>query len=277
MVDSKSRHSVQSNVLSFLFGLCITMRLFVFVGTMSVADVISLICAPFIVLKQFRRIKREGFSCYIIMCIFLIAALIISSLLNGERLVDFYKYVISYGGLIAYFLVFYALYHDNPKGIGWFFLGYAISGVITIWVLNTSVLDADVAGIRHFGQKETEDIVADALFWTGRISAFGQLPIIMSYLKTPIAYSVSYPLLFVASAFFLTTSARGQSAGILISAALFAVVRKSRIRMVKLGQHIIVACILCLMALFTYKASYSYLASEGVLGYGAKEKICMRR
>ena len=272
MLISESRHSVQSNLLSFLFGLCITMRLFVFVGTMSVADVISLLCAPFIVFKQFWRIKREGFCCYLIMCIFLIIALIISSYLNGERLGDFYKYVVSYGGLIAYFLVFYSLFRDNPKGIGWFFFGYAVSGIITIWVLNTSVLEADAAGLRHFGQKETEDIVADALFWTGKISAFGQLPIIMSYLKTPIAYSVAYPLLFVASAFFLTTSARGQSAGIMVSAVLFAVVRKSRTRMVKLGRHIIVACILALLALLTYKAVYSYLAREGVLGYGAKEK-----
>jgi len=268
-----NRHNFLANFGLFALGLGITARVFIFVGTMIVSDILSILFMPFLFLRLFKEMKKEGFVIYIYMCLSLILGLIFSSIYNGETFADLYKAVISYIGLISYFLVFYATLRNNPRGLGWFFFGYALSGIITIWFFNAAVLESQtLPGMRYFGNKTVEEVMNDSLFWVGRISSIGQLPIIASYLKTPLMYSVSYPILFVIAALLLTISGRGQSASILISGALISLCGKSRRKMLRIKRHFVLMLIVVLVAVISYKFCYSYLASHGVLGADAQAK-----
>lgn len=254
----------------FMLGLGSATKIF-FLGTISFSELVIFPLAPVILLLNLVRMRNEGFLRFVYMLMFLVFGMIVSSLWNHTRFPYILKLFAVFYGFGAYYIVFYRLLRDNFGGIWWFFLGAAISGIITIWAFNPTA-DVSSTGFAYIGEREGEEVMRGPLFWIGKVRSWGSLPIIGAYLKIPILYSVLTPIMFTAFAMFTTISGRAQSICVLLGGAMMFVGRKSRVSMGKIGRHFFVFVGIGIVVLAAYKFMYSYLASNGTLGEEARHK-----
>jgi hypothetical protein len=260
----------RTSFILFLLGLGNATKVY-FLGVISFSELAIFFLAPFLLLKNWNRMKREGFLTFIYMLFFLMLGLFVSSCWNHSPWPFVVKLFAVFYGMLAFYVVFYILLHDNFKGIGWFFLGSFISGIITIWAFNPTA-DVSSTGFVYIGNAEAEEVIRGPLFWIGKVRGLGQLPIVAAYLKTPIVYSIISPILFVAFAMFNTITGRAQSICVLASSVMMFIGRKSRRSMQNIGKHFGIAILMGIVIILAYKTVYSYAAGNGHLGEDARNK-----
>lgn len=264
------RNKRNSSILLFLLGLGSATKVF-FWGTIAFSELAIFVIAPFVFIRSYNRMRREGFMVFVYMLVLMTTGLFASSAWNHSPLPFVIKQFAIFYGFFAYYSIFYVLLHDNFKGLGWFFVGAFISGLITIWAFNpTAVVDS--SGFAHVGSAEAEDVIRGPLFWIGKVRGLGQLPIFAAYLRTPTAYSVITPVLFVAFALLTTVSGRAQSMCVLIGGAMMLIGRKKRSAMKTIGRHFWMFMIVGFALLLCYKLVYSYAAKSGYLSEEARSK-----
>jgi len=256
--------------LLFLLGLFAETKVYLY-GAIALSELVIFALTPILVLKHYYRMRREGFLPFIFMMGGLIVSMLISSAWNHTPLPYVIKQFAMLYGILAYYICFYELLRQNMRGLGWFFFGVALSHIITIYALNPTVTVSE-AGSAYIGQGDTYDIVRGPLFWIARVQAFGQIPIIGSYLSTPFVYSIFFPIAFSAFALASTVSGRGAALFAFLSCLILAVGRKSREKMQRLSRHFLVFVVLGLIGVVLFKSIYSYTASTGMLGDAARGK-----
>ena len=259
-----------SSFLLFLLGLGATTKIYFF-GTIAFSELAIFFIAPFLLLKHWGRMRIEGFLPFIYMLSLMTAGMFASALWNHSPFPFVFKLFAVFYGMFAYYVVFYCLLRNNFKGIGWFFLGGFISGIITIWAFNPTA-SVSTSGFSYIADADAEEVIQGPLFWIGKVRGLGQLPIFAAYLKTPLTYSVVTPLLFTAFAMFTTVTGRAQSMCVLVSGVMMFIGRKSRRKMCSIGRHFWIFMLAGMVVLFSYKAVYSYAASNGYLGEAARNK-----
>lgn len=269
-MNTLSTDTRQSSFLLFLLGLGGVTKIF-FIGTLALSELVIFPLAPFVFLKNFSRMKREGFVTFVYMLIMLAFGALVSALWNHSPRTYIIKLLAMFYGFFAYYIVLYALLYKNFKGIGWFYFGLIISSIITIWAFNPQA-DVSSTGFGYIGQADVETVVTHQLFWVNKVRGLGQLPIFAAYLKTPLMYSLFTPIAFVAFTMLSTVSGRAQSLCVIMGFVMIAIGRKSRLRMRGIGRHFMKFAVLGVIALFCYKFTYSYAASHGYLGEVARNK-----
>lgn len=260
----------KSSVLLFLLGLGSATKIFL-IGAVSISELVIFFIAPFLFLKRFEGMKRDGFLTFIYMLVLMIGGMFVSSYVNKTAYPFIIKQFAVFYGFFAYYIMFYTLLRGNFKGIGWFFLGCFISGIITIWGFNPTV-EVGSSGFSFIANAEAENVIAGPLFWIGKVRGLGQLPIIAEYLKTPLAYSIITPIIFVVFAMFNSVSGRAQSMCVLVGGAMMLIGKKSRSSMKGIGRHFGLFIVFGAITLLGYKATYSYAARNGYLGQHAQNK-----
>ena len=260
----------KSSFLLFLLGLGSETKIYLF-GTLAFSELVIFFIAPLLLLKYWSRMKGEGFLTFLYMLAFMIVGMFISAKCNHSPFPFVFKLFAVFYGMFAYYIVFYFLLHDNFKGVGWFYFGAFISGIITVWAFNPTA-DVSSAGFSYIADAMAEDIVHGPLFWIRKIRGLGELPIIAAYLKTPLLYSIVTPILFVAFAMLSTITGRAQSMCVLIAGAMILLGQKSRKKMKGIGRHFWVFMLVGFITLATYKFVYSYAAGNGYLSEEARIK-----
>ena len=158
-----------ANFLLFVFGVFNQTRIFLY-GALGISEMVMFVLGPIILLREFKQLRREGFMTLIVMLFALIVSMLISSCYNHTAFPFVFKSFASLYSVFCYVMTFYWLLRNNYNGIGWFFLGNAISGIITIFVLNPSAM-VDASGGAFIGQQEAEDVdfliksVIESLAW----------------------------------------------------------------------------------------------------------------
>jgi len=259
-----------SSALLFLLGLGSATKIFFF-GALALSELAIFLIVPFLFLRQFKRMRREGFLTFVYMLGLIVVGMLVSAACNHTPFPYVFKQFAVFYGFFSYYLVFYNLLHDNFKGLGWFFVGVAISEIITIWAFNLTT-EVSSGGYGILSKVEAEQVINGPLFWIGRIRRLGELPMFMEYLKTPLVYSLSFPLLFVGFALAVSISGRAQSMCVLVGWAMILLGRKSRKSMRMIGRHTIAFLIVGMMVLIGYKYTYSYAARSGLLSSDAQTK-----
>lgn len=259
------RHSTAfSSWCLFVLGLLSATKVY-FVGCVAISELIVFFTAPIVYCCVRKQMRYEGFLQFICMLLAVMAAMFVSSLVNGTPWSFVVKNFANIYAVLAYYVVFYSLLKDNMKrGLGWFFLGAAFSGVITIFALNPQAQVLDT-GFAYVGSVDSEDVVNNPLFWIQKIKDFGQLPIFSAYLKTPLAYSLLTPILFSIFALMTTVSGRSATLSILLGGSLMCIGRKSRRTMLIAGRHFLLFVFLGCTIIFLYKGIYAYTAKAGIL------------
>lgn len=265
-----NRDTKVSSALLFLLGLGSATKIFLF-GALAISELVIFLIVPFLFLKQFKRMRREGFLTFIYMLGLIVGGMFVSAIWNHTPFPYVFKQFAVFYGYFSYYLVFYILLHNNFKGIGWFFVGVAISEIITIWAFNLTT-EVSSAGYGVLSKVEAEQVINGPLFWVGRIRRLGELPMFMEYLKTPLAYSLLFPLVFVGFALAVSISGRAQSMCVLVGWAMLLLGRKSQKSMGTIGRHTIAFLIVGMIMLIVYKCTYSYAARNGLLSSDAQTK-----
>ena len=255
-------NKVCSSFFLFLLGLGVATKLY-FLGTISFSELVIFPLAPLIFLRQYSSMRRDGFLPFIYMLMLLFSGMLASSWWNRTPYPFVVKLFAVYYGFFAFYVVFYFLLRDNFMGIGWFFIGAAISGVITIWAFNPHA-EVGEGGFAQVANAASETVIHGPLFWIGKLRSFGQLPIMINYFKTPLAYSIAAPVLFVVFALFNTISGRAQSFCVLLGGAMMFIGKKSRVKMRRVKKHFIVFLVVGVMVVSCYKLVYTYAASRGI-------------
>lgn len=259
-----------SSFLLFLLGLGSATKVYFF-GAVAFSELAIFFIAPLLLLKYWYRMRCEGFLPFLYMLALMTGGMFVSARWNHSAFPYVFKLFAVFYGMFAYYVVFYSLLHDNLNGIGWFFLGSFISGIITVWAFNPTA-DVSSTGFAYVANAEAESVIHGPLFWIGKVRGLGQLPIIAAYLKTPLAYSILTPIMFVAFAMFTTITGRAQSMCVLLGGAMMFIGRKKRRRMRTIGKHFWTFVLVGVVVLFTYKMVYSYAAGNGYLGEEARIK-----
>lgn len=254
----------------FLLGLGSQTKVYFF-GCIAFSELAVLVIGPFIMMKNWSLFKIYKFTSFLLWGFFIILSLFVSSWINSTPKPFFIKTLAMNVVVIFYYVVFCNCLRQQLDALGWFFAGFAISSVITTFVFNPTAV-VDDSGFASLGSLEAEEIVRGPLYWIQRLKSFGQLPIIMAYLKTPLIYSLVTPVLFAVFAMFSTISGRSASISVLLGGALILAGRKSRKTMGKIGKHLGLVIFGGVLVVLLYANIYFYAASTGKLGADAQGK-----
>lgn len=256
--------------LLFLLGVFAETKVY-FYGCIALSELVVFALAPLFLLSHYSRMRREGFLPFVLMMGGLMVNMLISSAWNHTPFTYVVKLFAVFYGILAYYICFYELLRRNLKGLGWFFLGAAISSVITIYAFNPQAVVSE-SGFGYIGEADTYDVVHGPLFWISRLNSFGQIPIMGAYLQTPLSYSILAPFAFVSFSLISTVSGRSAALATLLGAVIILVGRKRRQTMRKISRHFLSFIFIGLIGLVIFKALYSYTASTGMLGEEARSK-----
>lgn len=266
------RNPKSSALWIFLIGLFIRTQVHV-IGYMGLSEFFVFLVAPIICIQDWPILKRSGFGTLFAFLFAVMIGCCLSSVYNGTHIQLFLRGFAACYSVFAFAVVFARLLRGNIGDVKWFFLGAAISGIISIYIMQGTALTRSGADINLRGEAAVEEIKNGALFWVGRIGPFIQLPIQMFYLKCPLLYSIIAPL-FVGGMALVSSRGSGRSVflTVVVSVLLIAFGRK-RIDSIRRMMRMLplYACVL-MVSLVPIKMAYSYAASTGMLGEHAERK-----
>ena len=255
----------------FLIGLG-SQTQFHFVGSLGISELPVLLLAPFLFVRDCRKLKADGFMPFLWLVIFTCLGCILGAKLNGSPLVFTLKAFAFPYAIFSSTIVFHHLLRNDMGSIKWFIVGTFLSSIVNIFIFQPEVHTA------HGGEIATGDaavaaMMGYALFWSNRIRSLIMLPVSAFYLATPWLYSVLAPLLS-AVVYILFSKGSGRSAAVvsLGIAFLIYVGGKKRRTMVRIGRNFFVFMVVSIVLLFAIKGAYSWAAPKGMLGEDARVK-----
>lgn len=260
----KSKTAIQ---LAFLIGLGAVTQVYLY-GCIGISELVMFLVAPVILCKDLTKLKRDGFGIVLVMLLFVMFGCLLSSWLNKSPIVFVIKSFAQLYSTFAAIIIFHRLFRANPRSLGWFFLGSAISEIIAIFVFHP--VDDVHTGIT--APATIADITGGVLFWSAKVRNFAILPIILSYLRIPLMYSVVAPLGIATFAMFASASGRAIALTGMCASGIMAIGGKTRRRMAWIGRHLLLLMIGGVVIVAIFRMVYKYSASSGMLGEEAYNK-----
>lgn len=241
------------------------------IGSISIAEIFIFLAAPFVFLQDYQVLKKDGFVPIITLSLALIVGMLISSYINHSQFAFMLRGFATTYSIFAAIVVMHRLLRVNPSGLKWYLLGYAISGVISIFVFQTSVESA----LYSEGQKglaASGGILSSPTFIVGRVLPFVSLPSRGWYLATPLPYSIFACGLCSILPLFVSISGRSAALSAACSLALICIGRKSLLTMQSIPKRFGSVVIILLISAIIFKVGYSTAAKKGYLGTEASAK-----
>ena len=256
----------------FLLGLGSGLRIHL-IGLISFGELATFVLAPFLHLNHREEFKRAGFTPFFRLIFLVIAGTLISSFYNHTWMFASIKQCAVWYSIYSFSVVLFLLLKDDFKGLGWLALGSFLASIVIIWAFNPTLLVDQSVGSVEMGNQTAEEVVSGVRFWNTRITSLLRLPVVSAcFLQLPLAYPlIALPMSAFAS-FFLSVSGRSDGLISLFAAFLIAFVGKSRKRMMILGRHMMLFLVSLAVLAMVAKSVYKYAATNGWLGYAAREK-----
>ena len=245
-----------------------------FLGTIAISELVIFPIVPLLFLRNYKVLRRDGFLPLIWMIMGLVAALFVSSFINHSP----FPYVVKAGAvfysLFSYVVVFHALIRNNYNRMYLFWVGFAISAIITLFAFNprASVAETGFEALSSGGVADFASVMSGEMFWMDKIKTFGQIPIFAWYLNIPIFYPIGYALLYSFVLIMTTGSGRSAILTTLLAVAIMVIAGRSRRKMALMGRHIWLLSIVGLLLVSMYKVGYMYAAENKLLTDAAISK-----
>lgn len=268
MYDQQN-HSMAKFYL-FMIGLGSATKVFFF-GTLGLSEIVVFLVAPLIFLRDWRTIKRDGFSFFIVLLGLLFASMLLSAVVNHTNFGFVFKTVALFYSVFAHYVVFHRLLRDNYTGLGYYVTGAAISSVIIIFAFNPHTALGE-GGSVYVANAAATDVIHGPLFWAHRLNLFAQIPIVGAYMHMPVFLSAIIPGLYAFVVLATTISGRSATATFLMAGMLIVLGGKSRRRIHMMGRHVVWLGFAVIIVVLVLKQVYSYCAENGILGYEAQGK-----
>ena len=259
--------------LLFVLGLFSKTKVLL-LGTIAISELIIFPLAPILFLKNYRRIKSDGFMPAFWMVFGMIIALLVSSQVNHSPFPYVFKAFAVFYSILCYITVFHELLRDNYRGMYLFWCGFFISSLITIYAFNpqAAVSESGFVSISSGFGGTLEEALSGPMFWMGKLRYLGQIPIYGWYMKMPIGYSIILAIAYTIVMFVTTATGRAAAMVSLLAAIIIVVGGKSRRRMRGIARHIWIVVLLGAAMVLIYKMVYSYAAENNLLNVDAVTK-----
>lgn len=254
-------------LLAFLIGLGCKTQIFVF-GCIGISELVVFLVAPFILVKDFQSLRRDGFLPIVILSFCTMMGCVLSGLINHSGSVPTYKAFAMIYSTIATIVVMHRLLKVNPNGIGLYVLGYAISSVITIWAFHPK---ADIQ-VGFLGAQTSDELMGSVMFWVKKVREFASIPICLWYFRTPSWYSISMPIVYSIYCMAASSSGRSMALGTMGATILILIGGKCRHRMKLVSRHLFILIGVGILSVLAFKGAYTYAAINGYIGETARVK-----
>lgn len=264
------RHRNYSQFWLFLLGLGSATKVYLG-GVIALSEIVVFSIAPIVFVRHYREYKHDGFIPVICLSFLMIIGSCISCIYNGAGMLAWIKTVMMFYSIPAAIIVYYSLLKGSFKGIGWFFLGLALSQIVAVFIFNPHIM-TDGRSVEVMSAASVEEQMEGVMFWYTKINRFLLVPVQGWYLKIPIVFSAAAPVAAAFVALLTSVSGRSAAASALLSSAVIGIVGKSRKRMRAIGRHIFVGLVLIVFMAIGIKTVYSHAAKSGYLGEEALRK-----
>lgn len=249
----------------FLIGLGTSLQI---VASLSITEAVVLFTAPFIFVKHFREMKRDGVSVFFYLSLMVLCGCLIACVANHTpRLYALRGCAVT--SIIPCSIIFgHWILRRDPAGFKWMLVGAAISMVLCTFVFQRSV----EVTLYAEGSKNAADIASGQLFWIQRLGSFVMLPTRGWYLHTPIWFDV--PAMLFMAVFAVTTSTSGRSAALsaLAAVCILLIGGKRQRTMRRLSRHFITLAIVAICFVFVSHFIYRIAATSGWIGETQRTK-----
>lgn len=255
----------------FLLGLFLKTQVRL-VGYIGISELIVLCVAPFVFVKNYSAMKRDGMMPILNLAGMAVLGCVCSSIINHSYFEQFARGFAQTYATWSGLVIGYHLLKDNILSYRWFLLGAFLSGLLSIFVFQGSA--ATIGGVSaNTNEAAVEAVTNSVFFLSGRLLPLMNLPIQMFYAQCPYIYSVIAPIVYAVFALYLSEGSGRSLFGIYaMSALLMAVGGKTRHRLTRLRKNILLLLALGILMMTGLKSVYSWAASSGRLGENAEKK-----
>ncbi len=264
-----ARKSRGPSLAMFLMGLFSQTQIHL-IGYLDISEAFCYVAGPICFILDWPQLRKHGFGPFLGVWFLCVLGAWISSLINNTPTVFMLRGVASPFSVFCIACVFHRILSQDLKAFKWFFLGAAISGIISVFAFQRGTGIAKAGG-ELTGDEAIENITGYSLFWLVQIGTWLVLPLQSWYLKTPKWYCVAFGLWYMLYGLF----SAGSRSGLLVSALflfLICIAGKTRESMMYMKKHF-TTFMLVLFIIGPFMAtSYKYLAVNGYMGEGAYEK-----
>ena len=235
------------------------------VASLSLSEILILSFAPFIFMKYYAQMRKDGVMTFFILSIFVVIGCAVSSYINHTHPALVLRGMAT-TCLISCSIVFsHYLLRKNLNGFKWFLLGSAVSNILNVFIFQ------DTTEVYLYGG-DVDLIMEGPIFWIKRLGAIVMLPTMGWYLKTPYFVNIGAPLFM--AIFSVITSSSGRAAALVslgfVTLVLFG--GKSKQSMMRIARNFWKIAILSVVLIFGFHSGYHFLAINKILNEKSIEK-----
>lgn len=249
-------------ILWLMLGICSKLQL---VASLSITELIVLAAAPFIFIKNYQQMKRDGVMSFFVLSLLVILGCVVASVANHTPAM-FVLRGFAVTCIVACSIIFsHWILRRDPGGFKWYILMLPVSAILSTFVFQQSV------EVMMYGEK-TEEIMSGPIFWISRLQHLVLAPTKGWYLQTPWFINILAPL--AVAIFSIMTSISGRSAALAaIGFVAFVIIGgKKRRTISRFSRHFWRICVGGALLVVAMYYGYKLSASQGWLGEDARKK-----
>ena len=248
--------------LWFIVGLGSSLQI---VASLSITECIVLFSTPFIFLKDYQQMRRDGVMLFFWVSILVIVGCIVGCIANKTFFIGVVRGLAT-TTLIACSIVFsHWLIRKDPNGFKWMFVGGALSSVISTFIFQKAVdlvqFDGDI-----------DLMMAGPLYWIQRLGVFVTLPTRGWYIHMPFVVNITAPMFMAIFSMLTSTSGRSAALTSIAFVAIIIIGGQTRRTMMRLSKNFWLITCLGIVGIFAMHRGYKYAATHGMLGEDARKK-----
>ena len=263
------QYSSTASWVLFLMGLFSQTQIRL-IGFMDISEAFAYVAGPIFFILDLQRLRRDGFGSFLLVWFLCIVGAFVSSWVNHTPFQLMARGVATPISVFCLACVFYHFLSMDLKAVKWFFLGFALSMILCVFVFQRGA-DIGRGGGLESGEVSAEAVASYALFWLALWGTWITMPVYSFYLKLPRWYPLACALWFMIYGFF-SAGSRSSLAVMLITVLLLIIGDKKRKSMANVKKHIVAIVIVIAIGAPLVGQFYKYCAINNYLGDAAYEK-----
>lgn len=241
------------------------------IGFMDISEAFAYVAGPIFFILDFERIKRNGFGVFFLVWFLCGIGAFVSSWVNNTPFVNMARGVATPISVFCLSSVFYHFLSRDFKAYKWFFIGAAISTILSVFVFQRGYERSLGGDLEATGEAATKAVMSYSLFWFSIWGTLITIPIYMFYRKLPRWYPIVCALWFMFYGFF-SAGSRSSLGMTIVTILLFIIGGKTHESMRYVKKHFV--SIMLFLAILTPFVGqfYKYCAVNNYLGERAYNK-----
>lgn len=253
----------------FLIGLFSETQISV-IGSIGIAELVMFVIGPFFLIKDWVQLRQKKFTPFLWLLILMFFSGMFSNWYNHTPFASAIRGLATPYSFLMGVATFHHFLKDDVKKTRWFFIGFAISVVLSVFVFQRASARFE-GGYELSSAEAMERKMNYSLFWLQQISSALILPINAFYLEIPKAYPVCV-MAFLLFYGFVKSNNRSSLLIFGISLFLFIVGGKQSRAMQFVKKNFFALAITALILAPAGNAFYKWSARSGFLGEKAQAK-----